>query len=358
MPQSSSSNSFLKINSKPIQGIPTNIITGFLGVGKTSTILNLLSNKPSNERWAVLVNEFGEIGIDGAIFEGQNAESNDVTIREVPGGCMCCTAGLPMRVALAQLIRQAKPDRLLIEPTGLGHPQEVLNTLNEQAFQGVLSIQKTITLVDARQLSDQRYAEHDTFQQQLAIADVIVANKQDLYSESDKTALQDYLQKHDIKNTSVIFTEQGVIQPALLNGQQNEANKVINDSKHVHSIHSNSNHNQANIDQALDTTIPECGFIKAMNEGEGFASVGWRFSSMFEFNQNKLFIFLNGVIAERLKATFITNNGCFAYNVTADAMTELPLDDLDESRIEIIASELHSSWEASLFDCVQKNSTS
>ena len=177
-----------------ISVVATNIITGFLGVGKTSTILQLLKNKPKDERWAVLVNEFGEIGIDGALIEGQHSEQQGVYIREVPGGCMCCTAGLPMRVALTQLLRQAKPDRLLIEPTGLGHPKEVMHTLTDDSFNGIIALQKTITLVDARQLSDPRYLDNETFQQQIAIADVIVANKQDLYSSSDKSALENYLQ--------------------------------------------------------------------------------------------------------------------------------------------------------------------
>ncbi len=105
--------------SQPILGVPTNIITGFLGVGKTSAILNLMANKPENERWAVLVNEFGEIGVDGSLVQGQQSEEQQVFIREVPGGCMCCAAGLPMQIALNQLLNEAKPDRLLIEPTGL-----------------------------------------------------------------------------------------------------------------------------------------------------------------------------------------------------------------------------------------------
>ena len=104
----------MSLTNASISGVPTNIITGFLGVGKTSAILNLLNNKPENERWAILVNEFGEIGIDGSIFESQQSEEQGVYIREVPGGCMCCTAGAPMQVALAQLLRKAKPDRLLI----------------------------------------------------------------------------------------------------------------------------------------------------------------------------------------------------------------------------------------------------
>ena len=73
-----------------IQAVPTNVITGFLGVGKTTAILHLLTHKPSDERWAVLVNEFGEIGVDGSLFEGRSSNEKGVFIREVPGGCMLC----------------------------------------------------------------------------------------------------------------------------------------------------------------------------------------------------------------------------------------------------------------------------
>ncbi|WP_369823160.1 GTP-binding protein, partial [Oleiphilus sp. HI0128] len=80
-----------------------------LGVGKTSAILNLLKQKPDNERWAVLVNEFGEIGVDGSFFQGQSSQEQGVFIKEVPGGCMCCASGLPMQIALNQLLSRAKP---------------------------------------------------------------------------------------------------------------------------------------------------------------------------------------------------------------------------------------------------------
>ena len=168
-----------------IKAIPTNIITGFLGVGKTTAILNLLKNKPKNERWAVLVNEFGEIGVDGSLFQGQHSTEQGVFISEVPGGCMCCAAGLPMQIALNQLLSESKPDRLLIEPTGLGHPKEVLEILSAEYYQDVLCLHKTVTLVDARNLKDSRYTEHKTFNQQIAIADIVIGNKLDLYQSSD-----------------------------------------------------------------------------------------------------------------------------------------------------------------------------
>ena len=119
-----------------IQHVPTNVITGFLGVGKTTAIQHLLASKPAHERWAVLVNEFGEVGVDGALFGPE--QGGEVFVREVPGGCMCCAAGLPMQVALNQLLAKARPHRLLIEPTGLGHPREVLETLSDSVRNGVL----------------------------------------------------------------------------------------------------------------------------------------------------------------------------------------------------------------------------
>ena len=332
-----------KINHQ-ISGVPTNIITGFLGVGKTTTILQLLKHKPKNQRWAVLVNEFGEIGIDGALLEGQVSEHQGVYIREVAGGCMCCTAGLTMRVALAQLLRRAKPDRLLIEPTGLGHPQEVLHTLMDESFRSVLAVQKILTLVDARHLANCRYLEHETFQQQLAIADVIVGNKVDLYQDSDKLVLATYLQENISRDINLVFTEQGMIEPALLEGgktimAENSLDVQLPASEIAHTDD--------------ETNIPKCGFIKVVNEGEGYVSIGWRFSSELSFDWRKLAAFLSGVKAQRLKATFITTSGNFAYNLSLDSLTQTPIEPLDQSRIEIISWYRNKNWEGQLFDCIK-----
>lgn len=129
-------------NNHQTLAVPTNVITGFLGVGKTSAILHLLSHKPVHERWGVLVNEFGEIGVDGSFLEGQHPKGQSIFIREVPGGCMCCTSGLPMEIALSQLLAVARLDRLLVEPTGLGHPKEVLEVLAAPHYHDILSLQK------------------------------------------------------------------------------------------------------------------------------------------------------------------------------------------------------------------------
>ncbi len=329
-----------------ISAIPTNIITGFLGVGKTSAILHLLKSKPKDERWAVLVNEFGEIGVDGSLVQGQQSEQQQVFIREVPGGCMCCAAGLPMQIALNQLLSRAKPHRLLIEPTGLGHPVEILEVLSAEHYRDVLSIQKTITLVDARKLNDSRYTEHNTFNQQIEIADVVVGNKQDLYLPEDKKRLSDYIRAKSMSEVKVEFTEHGQLPVTLLQG----ATASLPHARHHH-LHNNL----APPETGLNTEpMPECGFIRAVNEGEGFRSLGWRFDAAKTFDRSKLFSFLSGITAERMKAVFITHEGIFGYNLTSDALTEIELDDCMESRIEIIASDLSDEWEGQLLACIDE----
>ena len=330
-------------NSPDIQSVPTNIITGFLGVGKTSAILHLLKSKPDNERWAVLVNEFGEIGIDGALVQGQQTEQQGVFIREVPGGCMCCAAGLPMQIALNQLLAKAKPDRLLIEPTGLGHPKEVLQVLSAEYYQEVLSIHKTLTLVDARKLTDPRYTEHETFNQQIAIGDIVIGNKQDLYQQEDKEKLVNYVKGIGQSHAEVIFTQQGEIPFALLEGKTQSYQKPD---------HSHHHHHHDSKLLASELPIPEQGFLFAQNEGEGFQSAGWRFSPDKVFNYQKLFSLLTGLCAERMKAVFITDEGVVGYNLTSDALTEIQLDDCLESRIEVISDEVDKSLEAQLLACL------
>ncbi|MFM2476646.1 CobW family GTP-binding protein [Celerinatantimonas sp. MCCC 1A17872] len=328
----------------PILRVPTNVVTGFLGVGKTSAILNLIKQKPQNERWAILVNEFGEIGIDGSLIRGQGNIKQQIFVREVPGGCMCCSAGVPMQIALNQLLKQSRPDRLLIEPTGLGHPKEVMQTLKAENFSEILSIQKTITLVDARHLNDPRYTNHDTFNQQIAIADTIIANKADLYQESDKELLYRYVKDRGQRNAKILFSSYGNIPINELMGITQQVKQQISQViTHIYQQKSLKTSGQNILQREIQ---------RSSKNDEGFKSIGWQFASTELFDYQQLRLVLEKINVERLKVAVITNRGLFGYNSTTDGLTETALADCPDSRIEIICKTIDNNWETDLRSCL------
>ena len=248
-----------------------------------------------------------------------------------------------MEIALSQLLAVASLDRLLVEPTGLGHPKEVLDVLAAPHYHDTLLLQKTMTLIDARKLAHPRYTEHATYNQQIEVADTIVANKVDLYTEGDKARLLAYVEQQGKSPANVVFTQQGQIPIAALEGV----------TAHPSSASKCSGSNSGSKRLALDLPMPDCGYIKATNQGEGFASVGWRFSPATVFNRQQLFVVLMGILAERIKAVFITDEGVFGYNATPDVLNEIELDDCVDSRIEIIADRIDDSLERQLLACIE-----
>ncbi|MDO7901077.1 GTP-binding protein [Pseudomonas sp. K1(2024)] len=156
-----------------LQHIPTHVIAGPLGAGKTTLIRHLMSQRPANERWAVLVNEFGQIGLDAALL---SRDETGVAIGEVAGGCLCCVNGVPFQVGLSRLLRSAKPDRLFIEPSGLGHPLQLLEQLTQAPWTGVLDVQPLVMVMDAQALARGELLAEAQLQAQLK-AGVLIFNK-------------------------------------------------------------------------------------------------------------------------------------------------------------------------------------
>ncbi|MGR5236864.1 CobW family GTP-binding protein [Vibrio alfacsensis] len=310
--------------------VPTNILTGFLGVGKTTTILSLLKNKPENESWAVLVNEFGEIGIDGALMTDQGA-----MIKEVPGGCMCCTAGVPMSVGITALLRQ-KPDRLLIEPTGLGHPKQVIATLTSEQYLPYVDLKATIALVDPRNLSDDKYLSNQNFVDQLDSADVVIGSKVDLCSSQDIDVFSDWVTD---QSPAKVFSK------VIRNG---DLPIEVLDIERVHgsaSSHIESHHHE-HADQEPQFQLPPGeAFIRKENRGQGYFSCGWLFGAEYQFDFDQLFSMLSDLTAERIKAVMNTDQGCYAFNVANGVVSvnQISLEGF-ESRLEVIDSQL-MPWE-------------
>jgi G3E family GTPase len=182
------------------------IITGFLGVGKTSCIQHLIKHKPRNERWAILVNEYGQQGIDGSLFH-----ADELIVKQVAGGCACCAALLPFQTALNQLIRHEKPDRIFIEPSGLGHVDNIAKLLQDDSYKTRLMLNAVVCLIDPRHLSQPKYRYHELYLRQLNTADLYVANKCELAADNDLVLFDELCLERNRNNLKVRHAELNLI---------------------------------------------------------------------------------------------------------------------------------------------------
>lgn len=191
--------------------VTVNLFSGFLGVGKTTALKHLIAHKPAHERWAIIVNEFGEIGIDGAALS-----QDGLPVAEVAGGCLCCVAGPQMTATVATLLRRERPDRLLIEASGLAHAASVIDELTTPPLGNALTLGAALTMVDPRQFIDPNYARLPLYRDQVSIADVLVATKADL---ADVETLQTFRSKAAVlfpPKTKVAEVSGGAVDPAWL----------------------------------------------------------------------------------------------------------------------------------------------
>lgn len=306
--------------------IPTNLILGFLGVGKTTAILNLLKNKPEHETWAVLVNEFGEVGVDGELLANQGA-----FVREVPGGCMCCVAGLPMQIGLNRLIHQAKPDRLLIEPTGLGHPAQIIETLNNEHYRDVIRLETVLCLVDPRKLSSPKVLANQHFQDQVTTADVLVANKTDLCSGTELEAFKRWAGLLLPTKREIHHTSQGALDPAWLNGTHASVATTPPKEHHRH-------HHETNQPGTDATTLADQPWQMRSNEGLGHFSIGWKLHPDYRLDERSLLALARNPDFERVKGVVNTSAGWRMVNAVNGAMTVSDHRAAAASRLEIISS--------------------
>ncbi len=193
-----------------LANIPTYLVAGPLGAGKTTLLQQLLRQRPAHEHWAILINEFGQLGLDAALL---NADTEDgVSLAEIPGGCLCCVNGLPFQVGLQRLLRRSQPQRLLIETSGLGHPALLLEQLMNKPWAGVLALQPLIMVLDAAVMA-QGGALPESQQAALPLAGCLLLNKS---AQLDTAARQQLAAR--LPEVPQFWTEQAAIDWSLLPG--------------------------------------------------------------------------------------------------------------------------------------------
>ena len=194
---------------------------GFLGAGKTTVLNGLLAQKPAHETWAVLMNEAGKIevneGFTASVKQSENTKVGKIAIKQVIGGCMCCTSYLPMQIGLSRLLSHARPNRLFIEVTGTGHPTQFIQQLSSAHWSEALSLQAVLTVINPHLLHDQRLLNHAIFQAQISHADLLIVSHADDMQPQDDAALQHLLQQDYYKQQPILQVDHGNLLLAQIN---------------------------------------------------------------------------------------------------------------------------------------------
>ncbi len=323
----------------PIKAIPIHIISGFLGAGKTTVLQHLLSQKPEHEIWAVLMNEFGQIGIDQQLMP----QSNGFAIQELLGGCLCCSSQLPMQIALSRLISENKIDRLFIEPTGLGHPAQLLEQLTEPHWLQHLSMRSLVTVIDGSRLHDSDWSQQNLYQDQLKAAQVVVISHQDKMTDGDIFALETLKKEYEAYQQKWILTSQGKISILDIDQIYIGTKRLI---QPLLKIQKNLTANEQPVIKQLPYHYVE--------SAQGYSVAGWKLPKSWTFN----FYDVLDLLCEqkdwlRIKAVFNTNEGWKSFNFNPNQFNYQTAQEGIDNRIEIIYQNEREwlSFEEQLFQC-------
>ncbi|WP_435034138.1 CobW family GTP-binding protein [Pseudomonas neuropathica] len=303
-----------------LQNIPTHVIAGPLGAGKTSLIRQLMAQRPESERWAVLINEFGQIGLDAALL---TSDADGIALGEVAGGCLCCVNGTPFQIGLGRLLRKAKPDRLFIEPSGLGHPAQLIQQLNEAPWLGVLAVQPCVLVLDAQSLHAGR-ALPATQQEALASAGLLLMNKAENLDEKERQKIAGQLPP-----VRQIWTRQAQLALNELPGLAAQAAVGVDNLVVPKGL--------ARMPAVWsDPTMPIC---LSLAQEEGW-SIGWRWHPAQKFDKARIADWLNGLHWKRAKLVIHSADGWVSANALENAqLVWLASEWRKDSRIELIFSE-------------------
>ncbi|MGH1330451.1 MAG: cobalamin biosynthesis protein CobW [Paracoccaceae bacterium] len=239
--------------------IPATVVTGFLGAGKTTLIRHMLANA-NGKRIALIINEFGDLGVDGDILKGCGDETcTEDDIMELSNGCICCTVADDFIPTMEKLLaRENAPDHIVIETSGLALPQPLVRAFNWPQISTRVTVDSVITVVDGLAVEEGRFAhniaavdamrkrdenlDHETplselFEDQIACADMIIVNKSDLLGETAASALTARLKSEARDGVQVLRASMGALPIDVLLGQNAGAEGDISARHEIHHHH-------------------------------------------------------------------------------------------------------------------------
>ena len=226
-----------------------NLLFGFLGSGKTTLARNLLMANPSDQKMAVIVNEFGDVGIDGTILKGRE-EGQSIDMVELTSGCLCCSLKGSLLSAVEELSHKSKVDLVVIEATGVAEPEEMIETFSDPSFSATYDMGPMVTVVDIHKFMKIREILGPFYEAQVRNADVLILNKIDLVNAGELEKLRQEVKSMN-PSADIIFTERCDIDPAqLLSGDESRVmasalskDTVSDDHSHNHDHSHDHSHN-------------------------------------------------------------------------------------------------------------------
>ncbi|WP_299778807.1 cobalamin biosynthesis protein CobW [uncultured Formosa sp.] len=249
--------------------IPITIVTGFLGVGKTTLVHNMLKNA-HGKRIAVLVNEFGEVDVDGQLIASSECGDEGCNLIQLPNGCICCTVQEEFLPSMLRLLeRKDEIDHIVIETSGLSMPKPLVKAVNWPDLKPHITIDSVITVVDAvgiatgeicdrERVQAQRLADdsldHETpieelFLDQLVCADLILVSKSDLVDDAKFEEITKIITAKARPNTRIIPVVNGELDNTLLLGVEASAEDDVDNRHSIHEAHhKHGNHHHHNDD--------------------------------------------------------------------------------------------------------------
>ncbi len=238
------------------QKVPVTVITGFLGAGKTSLIRHLLE-KANGKRLALIINEFGDLGVDGELLKGCGDETcSEDDIVELTNGCLCCTVAEDFIPTLEALLdRPERPDHIVIETSGLALPKPLVKAFGWPEIRSRTTVDGVVTVVDgpavraglfaddpelitAQRIEDENL-DHDSpleelFTDQLAAADLVVLGKTDLMDAAGTDHVMGVVGRETRPAVKALAVSHGRLDPALVLGLEAAAEDDLEGRKSVH----------------------------------------------------------------------------------------------------------------------------